>query len=554
MDTNFNNTTLESINTVHKMMRESKLKDTIIKKINEELEVISTYFQTNKKESLLIALVFAENYRNVSVDFNDLSKHLECSPLQLLCFSNEIQSLINRGILVRKRSSENYPAFSKDQFTVNKFATEAIILNLPLPELKKIRFETDLELIECCFNLAKKRTDELITTSELQDEFLNLLEENNHLNIVRKINTLGLSTVDRFVMYYMIWKTISGEEEVNLSDVAECVYNNPIERIHYIVSCISKKNPLVTKHLIEVESPEYMNYTTIKFTNQVLDMLAEAKIIDVTIKKVKNSILPTDIKPKTLFYNETEIRQIEMLKKYMKPTGFKRIQKRLKEKYLPSGLTVLLYGYPGTGKTETVFQLARQTGRSIIHVDISNTKSCWFGESEKIIKRVFNDYRDYNNKCKHAPILLFNEADAVLSKRRENFYSPVSQTENAIQNIILEELERFDGIFFATTNLVINLDKAFERRFLFKIQYSLPDEHVKTKIWKDKMPQLSVNDCSYLAGLFTFSGGQIENIVRKYEVQKILNGNDASLQQIVEFCEQEMILNKPTSRIGFNVN
>jgi SpoVK/Ycf46/Vps4 family AAA+-type ATPase len=100
----------------------------------------------------------------------------------------------------------------------------------------------------------------------------------------------------------------------------------------------------------------------------------------------------------------------------------------------------------------------------------------------------------------------------------------VSQTENAIQNIILEELERFEGIFFATTNLVINLDKAFERRFLFKIQYSLPDENVKTKIWKDKMPQLSVNDCSNLAELFSFSGGQIENIVRKYEVQKILNG------------------------------
>jgi SpoVK/Ycf46/Vps4 family AAA+-type ATPase len=64
----------------------------------------------------------------------------------------------------------------------------------------------------------------------------------------------------------------------------------------------------------------------------------------------------------------------------------------------------------------------------------------------------------------------------------------VDQTENAIQNIILEEMENLDGILIATTNLTENLDKAFERRFLFKIRFDKPTLEAKTNIWKDKIP------------------------------------------------------------------
>ena len=68
--------------------------------------------------------------------------------------------------------------------------------------------------------------------------------------------------------------------------------------------------------------------------------------------------------------------------------------------------------------------------------------------------------------CKVKPILLFNEADAVFSKRKDVNNGNVAQTENAIQNIILEEMENLDGILIATTNLADNLDGAFERRFV----------------------------------------------------------------------------------------
>ena len=104
-----------------------------------------------------------------------------------------------------------------------------------------------------------------------------------------------------------------------------------------------------------------------------------------------------------------------------------------------------------------------------MRVDVDKIKSCWVGESEKNIKKLFDSYRAKCNNAELAPILLFNEADAVLGIRMEGAQTAVNKMENSIQNIILQEMETLEGIMIATTNLTSNLDKAFERRFLYKI-------------------------------------------------------------------------------------
>jgi SpoVK/Ycf46/Vps4 family AAA+-type ATPase len=230
---------------------------------------------------------------------------------------------------------------------------------------------------------------------------------------------------------------------------------------------------------------------------------------------------------------------------------FELIQ-RLKQKSLPMSTNILLYGAPGTGKTESVYQIARATGREIMKVEISQMKSMWFGESEKIIKKVFTDYTEYCSHTPRTPILLFNEADAILGTRNSFGGGNTRQTENAIQNILLEELENFKGIFIATTNLVQNLDKAFERRFLFKVEFNKPSVESRQMIWMDRILTLTENDALELANNFDLSGGQIENIVRKCEIEFILKGQEASLQNIMRFCSEENLSGvRSTNRIGF---
>lgn len=196
-------------------------------------------------------------------------------------------------------------------------------------------------------------------------------------------------------------------------------------------------------------------------------------------------------------------------------------------------------------------QIAKDTGRAVMHVDISSTKSMWFGESEKIIKQVFADYRRLCEKSQLKPILLFNEADAIFSKRKDVARSNVAQTENAIQNIILEEMERLDGILIATTNLADNLDAAFERRFLFKVRYDRPTLEAKKSIWQNKLQTLSEEDAEALASQYDFSGGQIDNIVRKAMIEEIVKGEKATLEGLRIMCSEEKIAGKSLNKVGF---
>lgn len=217
------------------------------------------------------------------------------------------------------------------------------------------------------------------------------------------------------------------------------------------------------------------------------------------------------------------------------------------------GFTCLFYGAPGTGKTETVYQLARRTGRDLMVVDVSQIKSCWVGESEKNIKAAFDRYRSYVRQSEPAPILLFNEADAVLGIRQEGAQRAVEKMENSLQNIILQEMEQLDGIMIATTNLTQNLDKAFERRFLYKIEFEKPSTEAKSRIWRSMIPTLDEQTAATLAERYDFSGGQIENIARKRTVGMILLGGEPSFEQLDEYCRSEMLGQPERSRrrIGF---
>jgi len=174
---------------------------------------------------------------------------------------------------------------------------------------------------------------------------------------------------------------------------------------------------------------------------------------------------------KKLFFDTDEQERIDTLGTLLRDARYREVCSALKEKGLRSGFACLFYGSPGTGKTETVYQLARDTGRDLIVADISKLKSCWVGESEKNVKDLFRKYKRCVRESKTTPILLFNEADAIFGIRKSGVDKAVEKRENSIQNIILQEMEDLEGILIATTNLSENLDKAFERRFLYKINF-----------------------------------------------------------------------------------
>ena len=104
----------------------------------------------------------------------------------------------------------------------------------------------------------------------------------------------------------------------------------------------------------------------------------------------------------------------------------------------------------------------------------------------------------------------------------------------------------------ATTNLQQNMDKAFERRFLYKIKFEKPTEEARTSIWHSMIPELSELDVHTLASKYDFSGGQIENIARHYAIDCILHGtDDDTLSLIIAHCDNERLDQKESRKIGF---
>lgn len=298
----------------------------------------------------------------------------------------------------------------------------------------------------------------------------------------------------------------------------------------------------------------FVNRESFKMTQQAKrDLFSELNLTSMNENKKKGGVLKTkEIVEKKLFYDTAIQNQIEELRQLLEDSHYQVIRSRLKDSGFRCGFTCLFYGVPGTGKTETVLQLAKQTGRDIVQVNISEIKSMWVGESEKNIKQIFDSYRAKVEEFKITPILLFNEADAIIGKRQEGAERAVDKMENSIQNIILQEMETLDGILIATTNLAQNMDKAFERRFLYKIKFTKPTIEARMSIWHEMIPALSEADTHALAVKYDFSGGQIENIARHYAIDNILHGSSGNvLETLTIHCDNERLEKKEQRKIGF---
>lgn len=530
--------------------KDSSLGEKFYQEADSYLGFVSDKLCISKRASAIMAL-FADRCYDTHIQFSDLIDYLDCRILTLLRYTTETQELIDKEYVCQNRiEGLNYsiPMEVMEAFQHNQRYIPSDVEDFTAREL----FDKFDELFSKC-------RCEKLNKQVLRKKLRALVVKNSNLAFVKAMALYDIDVEDKDFPLFILLCTlfvIDGDDDIRCNDL-NFIYEEGESVWRWAKRDLSQGNHrFLQKKFIEYTNDDgFADRESFKITDSAKKLLfSEMNLSAMRGSHPKGGMLSFEnIKPKKLFYNDKERKQVEELAALLDEKNFQGIRDRLKETNFRSGFACLFYGAPGTGKTETVLQIARKTGRDLIQVNISDIKSMWVGESEKNIKGTFDDYRKMVKQSAKTPILLFNEADAIIGKRMVGAEKAVDKLENNIQNIILQEIEQLEGILIATTNLAENMDKAFERRFLYKVKFEKPDLHGRLQIWQTMIPSLNDADASFLAARYDFSGGEIENIARHYTIQSILHGKPAvMLKSLVGYCDSERLEGRtPKRKVGF---
>jgi len=544
MKTKKDMTLLQAIERVVELAEGSKMSKEFMKKAKTEIQLLAKSFGITERQTVLFCVCMEKGPRRV--DYDDLASYLNLNKIGVLSFASDIDALVRRRLLKYRDVKD------EDDFDIPSVVIRYLKHNevYQLPQRKGLDCASMFELLNLWF---EDLDDDAISPHELCEELQSLFKDNPQVSFVQHLKDYCLSPNDQMMATFFCHRLVNkDDDDIRFGDI-EDLFDNISDFNRAKGELRTSEHKLQEKKIVEHRCVDGLaDVTKYKLTESAKRILLAEMSVCETEEKLADMLDASKLTQKQLFFPKDIQRQVEELGSFLQPENYQKIQERMKEKGFRNGFACLFYGSPGTGKTETVYQLARQSGRNIMVVDVPQLKSMWVGQSEKNVKGLFDRYREQVKRAKLTPILLFNEADAIIGKRKSGAENAVDKMENSLQNIILQEMEQLDGIMIATTNLQENLDKAFERRFLYKIKFDKPTEEARASIWRSMIPDLSELDVHTLASKYDFSGGQIENIARHYAIDTILHGHrEDVLPMLISHCDNERLDDLKVRKIGF---
>ena len=540
------------LNRIYKAVQKDGFAKDICSNLRLEIDRLAAHFGISEKGVVLLAYL-AENAIVNSSDADELSAYIGCSNLEFIGFHAALDELESRGIILRGATRNRRVCYLVSREAARAIETGDPFIPVYWTGISIDEFFTRLRIFFSDFR------KELTDAETLLGKLVMVVERNPELTFCRKVMDSPLFTLcsdtEQRIFFYLCHRRVSfGDESVDIDILMNLI--SFLEDEQRIRRQISTETTMLQKQgLVTFGGKEGFQDTASLALSEdaVQTFLADVPLFRVEQSSCKDLIKASSIVRKELFYNEEEAGQIERLDALLREDSFREVQARLTEMGMRRGFAVLFSGGAGCGKTAAAYELARRSGRDVFAVDMASLKSKWVGDSEKIVKGVFTRYAELCRRSAKAPILLFNEADAIFARRLEDPRDSVDQMMNALQNICLDAMENLEGILIATTNLAANFcDEAFARRFLFKVEFSTPEPDTREKIWRSLVGELSGKDAAVLAGRYEFSGGNIENVARKAAVGYVLSGRKADREQLIRYCDEEMVsVGRKSRRIGF---
>ena len=528
------------------------------------IDILSEFYDTKKfehleniyhiKNLLELGWIVQNNFSSTKIS--------ELSQLELInavvSLSSSFLKLLEVGslelVLPEIKEYNDHLEYLQDQFFKIDLAQKLNVVkhNFDENSPNANRLRSKLSLLE---NRIKERVETTTTPIMLEDFF----KENN------------LNDQEQMIFLALLKEEYGGSDESirDMNSLIALISSDDYEKIKHR-SLLEESGNLISNSLIDYDEmltpfgginrnfyiPEQILY---KISHPVKKSKRTQKIkLDMLIQEQEMFEL---IEPKKtlddVVLNEKTKETLDSLLKQVDKTVIDKLKKwGIKDKKKGIDARIIFYGAAGTGKTITALALAKSLKKQVLSFDCSKILSMYVGESEKNVRKIFDDYKELCVKTKSEPILLLNEADQFLSNRVSGQISGSDKMHNQMQNIFLEQIERFEGILVATTNLLESIDKAFSRRFNYKIEFLKPQEKQRKLLWEkllpSNLPLCSDFDIDKLISR-KLTGGQIELVI-KNTAYKLAIENEP-LFKISDFIEEinkeEKTMFDKDKKVGF---
>lgn len=520
----------------------------------EDLDLIQDFFDVEEKTAAVIAVLICDQISGRKSNVYKTMHNLGFEPMDYLVTNGVLNEFKNNGWLVSTNQSYSSKKVNKEVFS--KEVINAVISN----DKALLEIKIPDNIIDAMMKIGKfiKSTMKNSDNEMLVEIIVAYVSNFSSFSIIDSIlKNKKISNSEKALLFYIMASTFAGAEVFDLDyDLDSFSAADPSFQYVFKNDVRSGKSILFSEGYLSFSGSFMADFSEIMIGDFLKEQL-QIGLPDSSVKKpfypkLTDVIKPEEIVEKQLYFNAEQQIQIEEVQK-ITSDAYDDVISRFIEKGLQPGLTFLFHGDAGTGKTELVKQIAKQSNRVLLKVDLSLLMNMFVGESEKNIRRVFKEYREAIAYFDRTPILLFNEADAIFSKRNV-VEKAVDQMLNSVQNMLLQELEDFEGIFIATTNMLVNLDKAFDRRILYKLKFEKPDKSTRFAILKQNFNEVQEDLLIKASADYSLTGGQIDNVNKRCVTEQLLFGTETSNpEKFIFYIEQELNFRKNTSeKIGFS--
>ncbi len=541
---------------------------------------IYSLLKLNENEAKILQFL-TKNYIEgspINSVFSILSTTFEESGYGFLIYLDDVKNLLNLGYI-----TQNINMFSKSkqntklsllhsEIELSEYflsVLECGIIKTTLPEITK--YDDELKYLEDQFllvNLYKKKLnlqskDVRMKLDEKIEKLTNIITQRVNLtkinlSVEQLFKKYSLSQEEKIIFLVLLKEEYSNEDEI-LRDSNTLVSMISKDEMHKLKNrtLLEENAKLMSLGLIDYD--EILGATSINKSYFICeDVLYGIMHPQKNDKKTKKAMLENIVKESEIFdliEPNTDIDDVVLNPKIKEVLNsiLKQLDKDVINKLSSWGIKtkkgidakIIFYGPAGTGKTMSALSLAKSLKKQVLSFDCSKILSKYVGESEQNVRKIFDTYKSICKEAKIEPVLLLNEADQFLSSRMESGTSSADKMHNQMQNIFLEQIERFEGVLIATTNFLQSLDSAFSRRFDFKIEFKKPNFNERLIIWQKIMPEnanfeenFSFNELAK----FELSGAQITLVLKNTALKVAVRDDDIfTLKDFIDEIKKEQI-------------